>query len=499
MGNVLDLFLKNVSDIPNSVFVVDNNRECTYLEMYRKAINASKLISFSTESVICLFMEKGIEAIAMMLGAALAGKAYVFINTTAPENRIKKMMEVAGVKYLFAEECFSEFFLETDIEDRIVIVRKAAFDKAESEPSVDNCWPTSTLLYGMFTSGTTGIPKLVVASSEAVYEFIEDFVNEIGLSREDIVGNQAPFDFDVSVKDIYSTIYTGGKLVLIDKKFFSRPDELLDYIREKKINTLIWAVTALCMASATKEFDEKISKEIKKVCFSGEVMPMKYLRIWKSALPNCSFYNVYGPTEVICNCTWYQVNDSDMTSDSIPIGKPFRKRRVYLIDNKGNLICDDDVKGEICVGGGLSSGYYNNLEETTKKFVDFQINDNDSVYVYHTGDIGYYKNGLLYFVGRNDFQIKRMGYRIELGEIENRVMDIDGVELACCIYNTETQKLCLFYTGYIKSDRIRRELRNTIPVYMLPNRIIQLVEMPVNKNGKIDRNGIKQDYERYFA
>lgn len=499
MGNVLNLFLKNVNSIPDSVFVVDNNRECTYFDMYKKAVNASRLIELSNDAVICILMEKSIEAIAMMLGAALAGKTYVFINPTAPADRIKKMMEIAGTDFLFTDEYFVDVLSEAFIPEKIVTVKKESLEKDDLERSKDSCCKHNDLLYGMFTSGTTGIPKLVVASSEAVFDFIEDFVNEIGFTQESIIGNQAPFDFDVSVKDIYSTIYTGGKLVIIDRKLFSRPEELLDYINEKKINTLIWAVTALCMASATKDFDKRVSKEIKKVCFSGEVMPMKYLRLWKNAIPNCSFYNVYGPTEVICNCTWHKVDESDFCMESIPIGKPFRKRRIYLIDNNGHLVDEEGVEGEICVGGGLASGYYKNVEETHKRFVDYKISNEYHDYIYHTGDIGYYKNGVLFFVGRNDFQIKRMGHRIELGEIENRVVGIDGVKLACCIYNAETQKLCLFYTGHTESTQIRRELRNTIPAYMLPNRIVQLEEMPINKNGKIDRSGIKRDYERFFT
>ena len=136
------------------------------------------------------------------------------------------------------------------------------------------------LLYGIFTSGSTGTPKGIVVSHKAVIDFISHFTEIFGFTEHDIIGNQAPFDFDVSVKDIYTSVMTGAELVLIPKKMFSVPTMLLDYLCDKKVNTLIWAVSALVIVSSLKGLEYKIPQDVKRIMFSGEVMPAKQLRLW---------------------------------------------------------------------------------------------------------------------------------------------------------------------------------------------------------------------------
>ena len=163
------------------------------------------------------------------------------------------------------------------------------------------------LLYGIFTSGSTGVPKGIVVSHKSVINFITHFIHTFQFAETDVIGNQAPFDFDVSVKDIYTCLMTGATLVIIPTKLFSVPPVLLDYLCNKHVNTLIWAVSALTLISALHGLKYRIPIEVKRVMFSGEVMPVKQLRQWQLALPEAEFVNLYGPSEITCNCTYYRV------------------------------------------------------------------------------------------------------------------------------------------------------------------------------------------------
>lgn len=178
-----------------------------------------------------------------------------------------------------------------------------------------------------------------------------------------------PFDFDVSVKDIYTSLATGAELVIIPRHLFSTPSLLLDYICYRKVTVLIWAASALGLLAVLKGLEYKVPTEIKKIFFSGEVMPVKLLRIWQCALPGTEFVNLYGPTEITCNCTYYPVERVYEDGEKLPIGMPFEGRKVFLLDENMQIVTEPEKKGEICVAGeSLALGYYRNREETDKQF-----------------------------------------------------------------------------------------------------------------------------------
>ena len=281
---------------------------------------------------------------------------------------------------------------------------------------------------------------------------------------------------------------TGARLVLVPRTYFAMPRQLIDYLCEKKVTTLIWAVSALCMISQFGGFDYRVPVRLKKVMFSGEIMPLTQLKIWQDALPLTQFVNLYGPSEITCNCTYYIV-PGHFSGNSLPIGSAFQGRRVFLLDENQEEVKSANMSGEICVSGeSLAEGYYHDPEKTGQAFL---VRNGERVY--RTGDIGFFGNdGLLNFVGRRDFQIKHMGHRIELGEVESAMEQIEGVDRACCIFDHARSLVYGFYQGEAGTGQVRRELKQKLPSYMIPNKLKKVDAFTLSAHGKIDRSALKR-------
>ena len=328
-------------------------------------------------------------------------------------------------------------------------------------------------------------------------DLVEQFSETFAFPARPILGNQAPLDFDVSVKDIYCSLKLGGTVQIIPKKLFSVPGQLIPYLKERKVNVIIWAVSAMRIVSNFKILDMQVPEELALVMFSGEVMPAKVLNDWMEHLPEAQFVNLYGPTEITCNCNYYIIDKKFKNDEVLPIGQPFRNTQVFLLDEQSKLITDNGEIGEICVKGScLALGYYNNVEKTEEVFVQNPLNDVYPEKIYRTGDLGYYnEQGELFFSSRKDFQIKHMGHRIELGEIEVAVNAIEFIDAGCCIYDEKSEKIVLCYQAVETCDKaIVKELAKVLPKFMWPNRYVHLNKMPMNKNSKIDRVLLKEKY-----
>ena len=246
----------------------------------------------------------------------------------------------------------------------------------------------------------------------------------------------------------------------------------------------------MCIISQLHGFDYRTPTEIKKVMFSGEVMPIRHLTEWQNALPETTFVNLYGPTEITCNCTYYVIDRKYERGESLPSGIPFPNEKVFLLDENNQLVTETGKTGEICVSGtALALGYYNAPEQTAKAFVQNPLNNKYIELIYRTGDLAYInEEGLFCFASRKDFQIKHMGHRIELGEIDQALDSIDEIERAVCTF--ENNKIIAYYVGSIDKKEIVRRLGERIPKYMIPNRFVQMDSLPLTKNGKIDRKAL---------
>jgi len=519
--SILEYLKNSKENHGDKIAVKDPRKEYTYNELYEKAlIAATNLVGYVDECTpVAFYMEKSADALCAMMGAIMLRGFYSFIDTRAPKARINKILEVLEPSIIITDDEFidvaGEFvgdikvfnirdILEIDIanagnnmpETNVYAIDGQNISINEVKRRYQKALDTD-ILYVNFTSGSTGTPKGVAVSHRSVIDFIDVFTQTFHVQTDDIFANQAPFDFDVSVKDIYSCMKMGAELLIIPRSYFSNPTKLMDYIADNRATVLVWAVSAMCFVSIMNGFEYRTPTDIRIVMFSGEVMPMKHLKKWKENIPRALYVNLYGPTEITCNCTYFilGLNRTDK-DDLIPAGIPFENEKVFLLDENDNLVDrkTPDTNGEICVGGScLAIGYYQNPEKTNEVFVQNPLNKNCYERIYRTGDIGKYDEyGNLIYVSRKDFQIKHMGQRIELGEIENAAMNFDEVTRACCIYNFDKKKIIMFVTGYVDGKELANKMRDVIPTFMIPSKIHVLSEMPLNKNGKIDRKKLEE-------
>lgn len=497
MKNVLEYLEESAKKYPNKIAVKDPEKSCSYIELLQnsKKIGSGILQYEVPRNPVIVFMNKSVEALSTFMGIVQAGCFYVFINPDQTDTRIKQILEITKAKCIITHSEFIDTIEKLNFSGHLLEYNKLV-ETAVEEEKLKNIRQMSLdidPLYCNFTSGSTGVPKGVLVSHRNVIDFMEYFPNMFQITQHDIIGNQAPFDFDVSVKDIYSTLKVGATMVIIPKHYFSIVTLLLDYICNEKVTTMIWAVSALCLITQFKGLTYKIPENVNKILFSGEVMPIKHLKLWQKALPKANFINLYGPTEITCNCTYYRVHREFEDNEILPIGKAFPNEKVFLLDENDKEIIDKDKIGEICVSGtAVALGYYNNHLQTIKAFVQNPLNSQYMETIYRTGDLAYYNSdGDLCFAGRKDFQIKYMGHRIELEEIEATLNGYENIQRACCIFDSDKNKIIAFYVGNMERKEIHKKMRETLPMYMIPKEFHLMDELPITQNGKIDRKKLK--------
>lgn len=496
---ILDFLEETCEKYPHRIAFSDLYSSITFSELLFRSKVVGTVLARYTQSgnVIPFYLDKGVNAIIGFMGAVYAGCAYSQVNLRYPSERIRLIFETVQPNVVITDQEHKEIILK--ISNCTVIAIEDIMEGVIDEDILNS--RRSKLmdvmpLYVNFTSGSTGTPKGVVVSHRNVVDFVDVFTNCFSIDKDDIIANQAPFDFDVSVKDIYSCIFTGARVEIVPTDYFMKPKLLGDFLAERKVTIMIWAVSALCFLTTMKVFDYRKPDTIRMIMFSGEVMPVKHLKKLQTAFKNVVYVNLYGPTEITCNCTYYVVDREFEEGDSLPIGIPFPNRKVFLLDEYGKEVTEPNGIGELCVGGSsVALGYYGNQAKTNECFCQNPLNDLWDERIYRTGDlVKITDNGEMVYVTRRDFQIKHMGHRIELTEIDTALQAIPEIDRACCIYDSDKKRIIAFVVGTLAQSDIRSTLKTKLPDYMIPNVFCYVSTMPLNKNGKIDRNVLMDIY-----
>ena len=493
--NILCWLDESAEKYGDRIAVVDENGSLDFSSLKEKAERIGTLIAekLSSRKPVVLYLEKSVNAWAAMLGCVEAGCFYSVLDPSLPKGRLQDIFGTLEAELVLSDrDDAGEIFPDCEV---VSLESASAFAiDIELLKRRRNTAKDTDPLYVNFTSGSTGKPKGVAVCQRSVLDFIPVFTETFGIEASDVLGNQAPFDFDVSVKDLYSSLYTGACAVLIPRKYFSQPVALMDYLCDHEVTVLVWAVSALCFVSIMNGLKYRVPTQVRMIMFSGERMPVKHLNRWREYLPQAEYVNLYGPTEITCNCTYHVLNEEYEEGDVMPIGVPFDNESVFLLDEDNCEVTSSNVKGEICVTGTcLALGYYRDQEKTESVFVQNPLNTCWAERMYRTGDLGYYdEKGLLVYAGRKDFQIKHMGRRIELGEIESVSGSVEGVERSCCLYDDVKKKIVMVYEGSAEKDFILNEMRSYLPAWMIPSKVVQVERIPLTDNGKMDRKKLKE-------
>lgn len=502
MKTILDIFKENSVKFRDKLLFRDDKTEITYGDFYAKSCEmACGLSDIGLKKPIAVFDNRNVNTLLAMFAVIRSGNFYVVIDSKSPADRIQKIFDILKPEAVIYEnenaELLNQLVNIADNKFEIEKLKKSCLNQ-EFLNNVDEKIISTDPVYVLFTSGSTGMPKGTVVSHQNVISYMGWFTKQFDIDENTIFGNQTPFYFSMSVSDMFATIFTGATFNVIPKMYFSFPIQLINFMNERKINTIYWVPSAISIVANLKLFDYVKPEFLKKVLFAGEVMPNKQLNYWRKHLKDVMFANLFGPTETTDICTFYVVNREFKDDESLPIGIHCDNLDTFIIDEKGNEITRKDEIGELYVRGAfVAYGYYDNPDKTANAFVQNPLQNHYPEIVYKTGDlVKINKFGEYEYAGRKDFQIKHMGYRIELGEIETNTSSLDGVDICACTYDSEKDLIIMFYQGKIKQEDLLIKIKDKVPNYMVPNKIIKLKQMPYNQNGKIDRNHLKNNMEQ---
>ena len=490
------VFEKQVERTPDHPAAESHGRVWTYRELddYANQI-AHFLLSkdVKPDERIGIYLDRSVEMLAALFGIMKSGGAYVPLDTALPRERLEYMASDSGARLVLTsvdlkeeapvpENCEAVVLGSQEFE---IFVRDHPDAKSTPDTEVDS----SNLIYVIYTSGSTGMPKGVMLGHNSVVNYLWSIVEGNKLTADDIWFAYTTTAFDPSVKELFSLLFIGGKVVVGPKGAGADGETLARLIAESGATKLFATPTTLriLVASGWKgdqgldilSGGEAISREL-----ANEIVPL------------CgTLYNVYGPTEA----TIFNTNRTMEVSDEpVTIGRALAGCRLYVVDDAGNL-CPPQVRGNLFIGGVcLAHGYINKPELTAEKFVPDPFSEKDGAKMYDTGDVAYWTpDGEIVFLGRSDHQVKIRGYRIELEEIEKVLEDHPGVQDSVVIVREDTpgQPRIVAYVipaGDEMPDEfeLRDFLAVPLPSYMIPGWFVEIAEFPLTASRKTDRNAL---------
>lgn len=466
---------------PGRIAHISGETSLTYQQLTSQSNKLAQhlLTAFPNDhSPIALLGHKQTEMLVGFLGCIKAGHPYIPLDSSLPTQRVEAIVRTADATLLTVDQ-LKEIIANTDVPDNFKI----------HAPKIGDPW------YIIFTSGSTGVPKGVTITRRNLENFLEWILEEQDFKDAgEVFLNQAPFSFDLSVMDLYSSLATGGTLFSVTKDEIAEPKKLYKTLGSSGIT--VWVSTPsfarLCLMDIN--FSEKMMPHLRKFWFCGETLAPEIASTLLERFPNAEVWNTYGPTEAAVATTSILITKEIIAKyRPLPVGRP-KPGTLVAVHAEDGQPTQSGERGEIIIAGpNVSPGYVNQAEATSKAF--FILDDQRA---YHTGDWGHVKDDLIFFDGRMDFQIKLNGYRIEIGDIESNLHTVSNVQDAVVVLamkNERADYLAAFVILKSRSEQtdfeimreMKKQLGERLPDYMMPRKFVFLSEFPTTPNGKVDR------------
>lgn len=495
-----DYLLETCEKYKDNVAVTEGEKKITFGELLCAVKRVAGGIFNMTPRarIVAVFIPKSIELVVSDLAITYMGATFVNIDVNLPEKRLNAILNNVAPDIIITLENNVEKIKGLGYEG----VSVAQLMKNE-EILYQNVWrdviDTDPFCI-INTSGSTGTPKAVVLNHRSFIDFCEWSVETFDFSHRTVMGSLSPAVFDIFIFELCMLCYKGAQIVILDAKLAILPSKLLEQLKDKDVNFIFWVPTVMVNIANADLLSKIQLDKLSLIWFAGEVFPTKQFNYWYSKLPDTKFVNMYGPIEITLDCTYYIVDRVYRDDEPLPIGKACRNTDILILNEKDEE-CGIDEDGELCVRGtSLAMGYYNDSEKTALAFTQNPLNTKYPEIIYRTGDIvSKSANGLIYIKGRKDHIVKHRGYRIDLLEIEHILINkMHAVKNCCAVYDYADKRILLFYEGEKLPEevfKIRKEMADFVPNYMVPGKWYGMKHLPMNTNGKIDRQWLTNHIE----
>ena len=491
------LFESQAMDRPDAPAVISSRETLSYGELLKRSKIISSLAQGKEElqgPLVAVVIEKGWEQVVAVLGILQAGKAYLPIDPSLPEDRLKYLLEDGRVKLALTQSRFINKFAWSE---GLAVIPVDTIDYTHEYSVADPVqYNPDDLAYVIYTSGSTGFPKGVMINHRGAVNTILDINKRFSVGPGDRVLAISSLNFDLSVYDIFGILTAGGAIVLPDADRRTDPEHWARLVEQERVT--VWnTVPALMQLYVEYLEDRSITPvdSLKLVLMSGDWIPVDLPERIRSKFGDIRLISLGGATEASIWSILYPIWEVKPHWKSIPYGHPMINQRFYVL-NRWLEDCPDWVPGQLYIGGeGLALGYWNDTEKTQARFI---THPKTGERLYNTGDLGRFRSdGTIEFLGREDFQVKIRGYRIELGEIESILKQHQSVLDAVVnvfIGAKGERRLVGYVIGSKENspvlEELQRFLENKLPDYMVPKDYILLESLPLSANGKVDRKAL---------
>ncbi len=490
---VHELFMEQAHRTPEKIALVFEDKKFTYRELDEMSNSLAHFLrekGVHPNDIVPIIAKRSWHVIVAMLGVLKAGGAYMPVDPSYPEDRIKVMMEIAKSRIALIYKYENKLNIES--------IDLSAFDYTQNVLAVDNVNYSEDTVYVIFTSGSTGMPKGITICHYNVVNYSDDNNNNVCYkiiqNQYDSIVSVTNIIFDIFITESILPLLNGLCIYFANDREIASQEKLSLFFQKNKIDVIQTTPTKMKSYMLEKN---KIAylKSLKAIILGGEMFP-RDLYYEMKRYTNAHIYNIYGPAET----TVWSTN-AEVTNDDITIGKPIANTQIYILDKDSNPV-PIGVAGELCIAGaGVGKGYLNRPELTAEKFVPnpFATEENHhGKIMYHTGDLACWRaDGEIEYLGRIDTQVKIRGLRIELGEIESVMSSFKGIQFTAVADKRDEnnrQYLVGYYTAdedlMIDEKKLRQYLGMKLPKYMIPNYFMRLKKMPMTPSGKTDRKNL---------